>query len=122
MTRVLVTGGRNYQDHRALFAVLDRLHAERPIAVVIHGARFQRGLLSGADRWAEAWAIAREVPYLGVPARSQTDGRKAEPLRNTRMLEQHKPEIVVAAPGGAGTADLVRKAKAARVDVIEVPA
>ena len=36
--RVLVTGGRAYQDREHVFRRLDKLHAGRTIAVVIHGA------------------------------------------------------------------------------------
>jgi hypothetical protein len=120
MTRVLVCGGRDYQDWRRVFVELDRLHAERCISLVIHGACIQRGMLSGADRWAEAWARAREVPYLGVPARWRVDDRAAGPKRNAHMLAEWKPDVVVAAPGGRGTADMVRRAREVGVEVIEV--
>jgi UDP-N-acetylmuramoylalanine-D-glutamate ligase len=38
------------------------------------------------------------------------------------MLDVGKPDLVVAFPGGRGTADMVRRAKEAGVEVIEVPA
>ncbi|CAO99346.1 DUF2493 domain-containing protein (plasmid) [Azospirillum brasilense] len=120
MTRVLVCGGRDYQDHKRVFAELDQIHAEREISVVIHGACIQRGMLSGADRWAEAWAIAREVPYWGFPARWNIDGGgKAGPMRNARMLEKAKPHIVVGFPGGRGTNGMLRMAREAGVMVID---
>lgn len=36
------------------------------------------------------------------------------------MLSEGKPSLVVAFPGGEGTADMVRKARAAGVEVVEV--
>jgi ABC-type sugar transport system substrate-binding protein len=36
------------------------------------------------------------------------------------MLDEGKPDIVVAFPGGTGTADMVRRARKAGVVVIEV--
>jgi hypothetical protein len=36
------------------------------------------------------------------------------------MLDQGKPEVVVAFPGGRGTADMVRRAKLAKILVVEV--
>ena len=47
-------------------------------------------------------------------------GKKAGPLRNQRMLEEGKPELVVAFPGGGGTKDMVRRAVKAGVSVHEV--
>jgi hypothetical protein len=37
------------------------------------------------------------------------------------MLVEGKPDLVVAFPGGRGTAGMMRLAKAANVEVIEVP-
>jgi len=47
-------------------------------------------------------------------------GRKAGPIRNQEMLDQGRPNMVVAFPGGRGTADMVRRARGAGVEVIEV--
>lgn len=118
--RILVCGGRDYQDHKAVFAVLDRLHEERGVDLVIHGACVQRGLLSGADRWAEAWAMAREVPYLGFPARWNAEGNGAGPKRNARMLERCKPHLVVGFPGGRGTKGMLKMARDAGVETLQV--
>lgn len=38
------------------------------------------------------------------------------------MLDEGKPDLVVVFPGGTGTADMVRRAKKAGVEVIEVGA
>lgn len=48
------------------------------------------------------------------------DGRKAGPVRNSVMLSVGKPDLVIAFPGGRGTADMVRKAKAKGVPVEEL--
>jgi hypothetical protein len=45
---------------------------------------------------------------------------KAGPLRNYQMLEEGKPDLVVAFPGGGGTKDMVRRAVKAGVSVHEV--
>jgi hypothetical protein len=37
------------------------------------------------------------------------------------MIDEGKPDLVVAFPGGRGTADMVKRAKKANVEVIEVP-
>ena len=47
-------------------------------------------------------------------------GKRAGPLRNQRMLDEGKPDLVVAFPGGGGTKDMVRRAVKAGVSVHEV--
>ena len=39
-------------------------------------------------------------------------GRAAGPIRNAQMLREGKPDLVVAFPGGRGTANMVAQAKA----------
>jgi hypothetical protein len=46
-------------------------------------------------------------------------GKKAGPLRNQRMLDEGRPDLVVAFPGGGGTEDM-RCAVKAGVSVHEV--
>jgi hypothetical protein len=37
-----------------------------------------------------------------------------------QMLDEGKPDLVIAFPGGGGTADMMRRARAAGVEVLEV--
>lgn len=111
--RVLVCGGRNYRDRNAVFAKLNSVHAHEPITLIIHGDA------DGADRLADTWACANDVAVLVMRARWAEHGRAAGPIRNQLMLDDGKPDRVVAFPGGAGTADMVRRAKRAHVPVEE---
>lgn len=115
--RVLVCGGRDYNDHERLFAVLNKLNAEAGIDVIIEGGA------RGADRLAREWA--RMIAKPGVDAETyEADwdafGSFAGPMRNKAMLEEGKPDLVIAFPGGSGTRDMIRKAKKAGVEVIEI--
>lgn len=118
--RVLVCGGRNFADTRLLCSVLDRIEAEHGISCIISGCA------TGADSDAIGWAYDdQRHPTIKVerfPARWKEQGRLAGPIRNSVMLKQGKPDLIVAFDGGRGTADMVRKAKAAGVRVIEVAA
>jgi hypothetical protein len=117
--RVLVCGGRDYQDRVATFAALDEVNAIRPISLVIHGACCAKGnntQLRGADRWAQEWAQEHEIPYFGVPARWSLHGNSAGMERNGRMLLL-KPEAVIAMPGGAGTRNMITQARKAGIRV-----
>ncbi len=128
--KVLVTGGRDYQNRVQVFVSLDIIHALRPIEIVIHGACgwngdetdvtgvLYLGEMTGADRWADEWAIARKVRLERVPARWTSFGGQGGPIRNGEMLDL-KPDIVVAFPGGAGTANCCRQARARRITVYD---
>lgn len=114
MIRVLVTGGRDYADRDRAFAALDELHAERQITALATGGA------AGADRLAEAWAASRGVPSCRYTPDWQEHGRAAGVIRNTSMLKEFAPDVVVAFAGGKGTADMVKKARRAGVELVEV--
>ena len=111
---MLVCGGRNFNDTLLLYKRLDTLHKANPIDVIIEGdAR-------GADRMAGYWARKNRITNLKFPADWERYGKAAGFIRNRQMLEEAKPDLVVAFPGGNGTANMVKIAKDAGVDVIEV--
>jgi YspA, cpYpsA-related SLOG family len=111
---VLICGGRNYDDVDRLNAVLDELHARHGLTVVIHGGA------RGADTLAGRWAASQKIHTSVYFADWERYGSKAGPRRNRQMLEEGKPDLVVAFPGGAVTAHMVRIAKAAGCQVLEV--
>lgn len=112
--KVLVCGGRDYSDRRKVYAILDRLHSEAPIWRIVTGGA------NGADLLACDWAAMRSIEYIKYPANWEELGRKAGPLRNREMLERESPSLVVAFPGGAGTANMIRLATDALVPVMTV--
>jgi hypothetical protein len=112
--RVLVCGGRDFNDREAVFTYLDRLHSQKPISHIIHGAA--RGADTLAGEWA-GWAGVTVSPY---PADWGTHGKAAGALRNRAMLVEGEPNLVIAFPGGRGTADMVRRAEAAGIPVRQV--
>jgi hypothetical protein len=114
MTTALVCGGRNYADKAQMFAALDGLRTSKHITSIVHGAA------SGADRLAGEWAKARGIECTSYPADWKRLGQSAGPIRNQRMLENERPSLVIAFPGGSGTADMKRRAVAAGVEVIEI--
>lgn len=114
--RVLVCGGRDYNDAEAIFAALDDFDDDTPVTEIIQGGA------KGADSWAKLWAKSACVPCRTFAANWKRDGRKAGPIRNERMLVVGKPDVVIAFPGGRGTADCVRRARDFGIRVIEVHA
>lgn len=75
----------------------------------------------GADRLARDWAIARGVPKQTFEAEWSRYGPAAGPIRNQRMLDEGKPDRVLAFPGNIGTRDMMAKAGRAGVPITIVP-
>ena|ERR1700728_1194693 len=110
---ILVTGGRDYNDRKAVHATLAALHKANPIQILIHGRA------AGADSLAAAWAMNQGIHTAGVPAIWNVYGRLGGTRRNGAMLLL-KPELVVAFPGGRGTANMVAQARHSAIKVIMV--
>jgi predicted Rossmann-fold nucleotide-binding protein len=111
--RVLVTGGRDFNDQVLLTETLDRFHSEYGFTVLIHGGA------RGADKLAGEWAQAKGIQVIACQADWKRFGRGAGVIRNSQLLAE-KPELVIAFPGGKGTADMIKKAMAAGLNVIPV--
>ena len=123
--RVLVCGGRNFSDRNYLFAFLDELCKKRgwtaepdefgnylPRVFIIAGKA------KGADTFAVDWAVVNWCDFQEYPAEWDKYGKSAGYKRNTQMLVEGKPDIVVAFKGGAGTAMMKDIASKAGVEVI----
>lgn len=113
--RVLVCGGRDFTDAALVERALGTLAKTTVIDCIIEGNQ------RGADRIAGYWARRHRIPDLKFNADWTKHGKAAGPIRNQQMLDKGRPDLVVAFPGGTGTADMVRRARAAGVEVIEVP-
>jgi len=118
--KVLVCGGRDYSNRAQVFAELDILHGFNETLCVISGGA------TGADALAEEWARANigkrtGVSFHGFKADWKKHGKAAGPIRNQAMIDKGWPDLVLAFPGGRGTADMVSRAKTAGVEVKELP-
>ncbi len=115
--RLVVTGGRDYRDREAVFGQLFacRRSAARTgmTLVVIHG-----DCPTGADHWASLWCAKTGIAERRYAADWDRYGRSAGPRRNEEMLAVEQPDMVLAFPGGQGTADCVRRARARGLFVI----
>lgn len=113
--RVLVCGGRDYSDREHVYAELTRLHAEsKDFWFLIHGAA------RGADTLAAEWAEWIGVPHQAFRADWKRLRKAAGAIRNQQMLDEGKPDLVVAFPGGVGTADMIRRAERAGIRVVRI--
>lgn len=116
LERILVCGGRDYHDQAMVFGVLDMEAEQAHVHTIIQGGA------DGADRLARMWCHTRLCRCENYPAKWREHGKAAGPIRNQQMLDEGKPTKVIAFRGGRGTADMVRRARAAGVPVTEIPA
>ena len=124
--RVLVCGGRDFADknreeYKFVFSVLHclcELASEEynpfdswlptDIVIIEGGAR-------GADNAAGDFALVNFCQHIQFPADWKTHGKKAGYIRNKQMLDEGKPDLVIAFLGGKGTAMMVDLATKAGV-------
>jgi hypothetical protein len=106
--KVLVCGGRNYDDYNHVVKILDWL----PITLIIHGGA------TGADALAGKYAYEKTLSWVSYCADWDRHGRRAGYIRNLQMLDEGKPDLVVAFPGGKGTTMMIKLAKEAAVPVL----
>ena len=120
--RVLVCGGRDFRQDWLVFRVLADLYEQLPNDEwlrIISGAA-PKGPDTFALEWAWSWhRTGHRVYWEEYPADWKLYGRSAGPIRNQEMLDSGI-DLVIAFPGGRGTADMVRRARKAGVEVREV--
>jgi YspA, cpYpsA-related SLOG family len=124
----LICGGRFFNDstmfHDAMWELIEKFGLP---STVVHGS------YTGADALADGWARRYALEVICVHAewgkyettlRRDLLGRRqknpAGVIRNKKMIDEHRPNLVIAFPGGEGTANMVSQARAAGIDVVEV--
>ena len=127
--RLLVCGGREYGyridtktgkkekyqpeiDH--IWHTLDLVRSSigRPLLII-------EGEQRGVDLLAREWAEEKGLEVKGFPADWDKYQKRAGFIRNAQMLEEGKPQAVVAFPGGVGTRMMVGLARRAGLPVKE---
>ena len=132
--KILICGGRQYgistdtrdenantlakkqveRAHDLLTNLVQVLMTMDKEVTIIHGDAI------GADRLGGAWAEIHDLPVQKFPADWDKYKKAAGPIRNTQMLKEGKPDLVVAFPGGFGTNHMIKIATQAGVKVYEV--
>lgn len=108
--RVLVCGSRHFTNYTFMCHHLKPyLSAE---TVIVGGAR-------GTDRLAKIWAEHHSIPFIEFPAKWEEYGKTAGPIRNKQMLDEGKPDLIIAflATNSRGTKNMIEQATKAGVPV-----
>ena len=114
MKRLLVCGGRDHTNYQYIAKTLSSYHAKYCVSLLIEGGA------RGADSLAASWAEKNGIPAAKVKAPWTALGKRAGPVRNQWMLDLLSPDEVLAFSGGAGTQDMVQRAKQAGIKVWEI--
>jgi predicted Rossmann-fold nucleotide-binding protein len=103
--KILVCGGRDFNDKERLDGYLQSVIDEQneKVAIIQGGAR-------GADALAKAFAVRHGIPCIEILPNWVFYGKRAGHLRNYYMLEYCEPNFIIAFPGGAGTANMIKQA------------
>ena len=114
--RVLICGSRDWTNEQAIHTELDRLYARYGNDLVII-----QGNAPGADTIAARYAaLELGIKQEAYRADWHKHGKAAGPIRNQQMLDEGKPQGVVAFQlhNSRGTEDMIRRAKAIGLPVI----
>ena len=111
--KVAFTGGYECNDHQAIWAALDRVHAKHPGMVLLHG-----GSPKGAERIAACWADNRKVPQVAFKP-DFTRHRNAAPFKRNDQLLDVLPIGVVVFPGSGISDNLADKARKLGIPLLD---
>jgi hypothetical protein len=107
MTKVLVTGSRDWTDKKVIQDALDNivLDYDGPYTL-IHGE-----CPTGADKIAADYATELKWTVIPEPADWKKYGKSAGPIRNQKMINDHKPNVALAFSlnQSSGTANCVSR-------------
>jgi len=112
--KILVCGGREFRNRELLNKILDStLKFSTPITMLINGGA------RGADSLAHLWALTNGVQTVKCEANWNYHKKSAGAKRNLAMLLLD-PDLVIAFPGGTGTAHMIKVARDYGIPVQEI--
>ena len=91
--KIAFAGGLDFNDHRAIWAALDRVHAKHADMVLLHG-----GSPKGAERIAACWADSAPVPADRLQARLDA-ARQGSTLQAQRPAPRRPADRARRLPG-----------------------
>ena len=115
MNLLCVTGGREFTDSKLVWDKLDVANSHQLVDALVNGGA------RGVDTFARNWALDRRIDIIDVPAIWDNYGKSAGPRRNRLMARLIAPHIsmLVAFPGGVGTANMIANARQLKIAVFE---
>ena len=122
--KILVCGGRGFNDwlsvHKILHPYLNGSKVVNDGDHTSYTLEIISGMAKGADQIAAKYAKQYGLKLHKYHADWGKYGKKAGPIRNQQMLDEGKPDLVIAFPGKAGTRDIIMRSKRNKIKVLEV--
>lgn len=120
--KIIVCGGRHFEDYELLKSILDKHLEDNGIALT--DVEIVSGHCQGADMLGERYAKENGCALKVFPAEWKNYGKAAGPIRNKQMVEYisaAKKKLVVAfvSPKSKGTCHTVSLARKINIPVIE---
>lgn len=108
--RIAVTGGRFFDNKEQVAKGLCRLQGRN--VILAHGGA------TGADDLCKQYAVKMGWKVVVYEADWKRLGNRAGPVRNAELLDNFKPDYLIAFSGGKGTWDMINKALDRKIKVI----
>lgn len=116
--RVLICGATYFTDYERFHNEIMKIFADKGLIEVT----IISGTAKGADTLAVQFAEQYEMPCLKFPADWKRYGLGAGPIRNQQMLDEGKPDLIIAFPMqiSKGTRDMINRGLMEDVEVIVI--
>lgn len=113
--KLIIAGGRDFSNAALMHnAMIDFMEANGTPSVVVCG------MARGADALGRMWAYENWIPVKEFPADWDLHGKKAGPIRNQAMAEYADCAIVFWDGKSRGSADMIRRMREMKKDVVVV--
>lgn len=129
--KILVCGGRDYglneKERNHILSVLGQFAIDNSTCYVPNDNWLPSdfviiaGGAKGVDTVAIDWAVVNWCLFKEYLPQWNLYGKAAGAIRNKQMLEEGRPDIVIAFPGGRGTENMKAQARLAGIQVMEIP-
>lgn len=131
MFTVLICGGRDFgnikEERDFILGTLEQLAIkewprleEDEYGNWLPDVRVVSGGAKGVDSVAIDWAVVNWLSFKEYKADWEKYGKGAGTIRNKQMLDEEDVNVVVAFPGGRGTANMIKQAKERGIEVKEI--
>lgn len=106
---LLVAGAREFNCYLSFKSVMTAVEREIgiPTKIISGGA-------TGVDTMAKTYALEKSIAFEEYPADWKQYGKKAGPLRNSKMIKLADVVVALPSPNSIGTYDTIRKAERAK--------
>lgn len=110
---LLVSGSRTITNYKLVEKAIFDIHFQDSFNPPGKITRIIAGEAQGVDQLAKQMAHRHSFPYTGYPARWEQYGKRAGYIRNKQMLEEGKPDMVLAIWDGIsrGTKNMIELAQ-----------